>query len=128
MNFFPRLVKSRIIGMTCAAIALPMVSLAAQAGSPANDVTFDHPTVVGTKHHVDVVSMAVPYGDLNLASPQGIAELDARVKRAVESVCGDIDVKNLAGNEAVRACRDAASKDAFAQVASLITHNQFASR
>jgi len=47
----------------------------------------------------------VPYGDLNLATEAGIQALDRRLDRAVERVCGESQIRNLAANRQVERCR-----------------------
>jgi len=109
--------KARMAGMTVAAVALPMLSLAALAGPPVQKAAFETATIVSTQGNKDVVSVAVPYADLNLANEQGIAALNARIKSAVEKVCGSPDPRELSRTAAARECRDAAIADAMAQVA-----------
>lgn len=52
-------------------------------------------------------SVTVPYGDLNLASEDGVKALDRRLDRAVERVCGDSSVRNLQTQKRVEDCREA---------------------
>jgi UrcA family protein len=47
----------------------------------------------------------VPYGDLNLASEDGVKALDRRLDRAVERVCGEPQVRNLALQRRIEQCR-----------------------
>ena len=47
----------------------------------------------------------VPYGDLNLGTPAGIAALDRRLDRAVERVCGDAPLRNFAAQRQIEKCR-----------------------
>jgi UrcA family protein len=49
--------------------------------------------------------VTVPYGDLNLGTPAGIAALDRRLDRAVERVCGDSTVRDLAAHKRIEQCR-----------------------
>ena len=50
-------------------------------------------------------SVKVPYGDLNLGSPAGIAALDRRLDRAVKSVCGDAAIHDLSAQRRIERCR-----------------------
>jgi len=117
MNNFTRVMKARMAGLTCAAIALPMVSLAVQAGPPLHDVMGDGSTVAAKNDHSDVARMAVRYDDLDLVSPKGIATLKARIKHAVEHLCGNADSHQMEDIAAVNQCERAARADAMAQVA-----------
>jgi UrcA family protein len=51
-------------------------------------------------------AIAVPYGDLNLASPAGRARLEGRVFRAATALCGRYDARDLRLSALSRACRD----------------------
>jgi len=50
-------------------------------------------------------TVKVPYGDLNLGTPAGVAALDRRLDRAVERVCGDAPLRNLAAQRRIEQCR-----------------------
>jgi UrcA family protein len=50
-------------------------------------------------------TVRVPYGDLNLGTPAGVAALDRRLDRAVERVCGYTEIQNLSGNRQIERCR-----------------------
>jgi len=129
MNFLTSVTKARMAGMTVAAVALPMLSLAALAGPPVQKAAIDSPTtIVSTQANRDVVSVAVPYADLNLANAQGIAALNSRIKNAVDKVCGSPDARDLTRVAATRECRDAAIADATAQVAMLASSRPVAAR
>jgi UrcA family protein len=119
MNFLNSVAKARMAGMTVTAVALPMLSLAALAGPPVQQAGLASPLTVSTQANRDVLSVAVPYGDLNLGSPKGRATLNARIKRAVNAVCDSPDPKQLARSMAARECRDTAKVEAMAQVAQL---------
>jgi len=58
----------------------------------------------------------VQIADLNLQHPAGMVTLRARIKAAVNSVCGDAYVWDLKGTQQVRACRETAFQDGLAQV------------
>jgi UrcA family protein len=51
-------------------------------------------------------TVAVPYGDLDLASAAGRARLDSRVFRAATMICGRYDPRELRLSALSRACRD----------------------
>jgi hypothetical protein len=61
----------------------------------------------------------VNYSDLNLSRPEGINTLEARISRAVDSVCEQSGDKGLSRAHVERECRDAALADAMAQVHAL---------
>lgn len=51
------------------------------------------------------VSVAVPYGDLDLSSDSGIDRLDTRIRHAIESICGNpADETALPAKRSVRRC------------------------
>ena len=50
----------------------------------------------------------VPYGDLNLASHDGIKTLDRRLDRAVKRVCGFYDSRSLGARKEIAACYEKA--------------------
>lgn len=56
----------------------------------------------------NIHSQVVSYHDLNLKSDQGIAQLNQRVRSALNQVCGQADVRDLKGRGAVLACRKTA--------------------
>jgi UrcA family protein len=59
-------------------------------------------------------TVKVPYGDLDISSPAGAAELQARIHRAADRVCGQDD----AGTRIqVATCRHQAVNSARAQLA-----------
>lgn len=64
----------------------------------------------------DETSVAVRYGDLNLASEDGVAAFTARVTRAAASVCRPADVRRLDQAQAFAACRVKAIADAKPQM------------
>jgi UrcA family protein len=68
---------------------------------------------VATPALADDSKVAVPYGDLNLASTDGATTLDGRLVRASKSVCGESGGPMDAGMRNARArCRAAALDDA----------------
>lgn len=65
---------------------------------------------------IQVASVVVAYGDLNLDSDQGVARLQRRLVSAANQVCGRPDPRNLRMAEAARECFDAALVRAVAKV------------
>jgi UrcA family protein len=64
------------------------------------------------------VSVAVPYGDLDLTAAAGRKTLDERLERAARRVCGGVSpVRNMAQMREWRACRAEARASYEAQVA-----------
>ena len=83
-------------------------SLVASAAAFATFVT----VAASTPLHAETLKVA--YGDLDVSSPAGAAELRGRIHRAAYRVCGQED----AGTRfAVAACRAQAVKSAQAQLA-----------
>lgn len=68
------------------ALAALMLSLPASAAAP------------GT------VTVPVPYGDLDLSSPLGMATLEGRIRTAIRQACGKADTRVLAYRRALRRC------------------------
>lgn len=62
----------------------------------------------------DVPYREVHYGDLNLASDQGLATLNRRILIAVREVCDNGDMRQLSVFMQVRACRSESTARAFA--------------
>lgn len=63
-----------------------------------------------------VVIAAVRYGDLDLRSAAGVAQLDARIRAAAGRLCLEPGVKSLDAARAGLECRDALVAAAAAQV------------
>lgn len=61
-------------------------------------------------------SVAVGYGDLNLASAEGAAMLKSRVKGAARRICGVEQAPGLAESTAVRSCRTSVLSSAQPQM------------
>jgi UrcA family protein len=72
--------------------------------------------------------VAVPYGDLDLASADGRRKLTARVKRATHEVCGGRSTVRANLNEYLvyRECRATAMRSAEPQLASLFAGQKLA--
>lgn len=62
-----------------------------------------HPSALARS---DPPSEKVPYGDLNLATAEGVKELDRRLDRAVERVCGHAMPRELVKQRAHDKCRE----------------------
>jgi UrcA family protein len=63
-------------------------------------------------------SVRVPYGDLNLASAQGVNTLNARVSAAARQVCSadGVDLRDLQASAAERSCETQAIANAEHEV------------
>jgi UrcA family protein len=97
-----------------AGCVLQMASISVQADSMQQGSTTESSRVV-----LDAPRRVVNYGDLNLSRPEGINTLEARIRRAVDSVCeqsGDMGLRRV---RMERECRDSALADAMAQVRAL---------
>jgi UrcA family protein len=77
--------------MTSLALAASLAAAAAQAQARANAD--------------DSYVASIPYGDLNLASPAGLATLRGRIRGAAFDVCGRSMVVPLAEAERTARCR-----------------------
>lgn len=62
------------------------------------------------------MSIAVPFGDLDLASPSGVAELNQRVVVAADYVCKQLERRYPEGSPETRACAREAVRDARPQM------------
>lgn len=62
------------------------------------------------------MSIAVPFGDLDLKTPGGIAELDHRVSVAADYVCQQLERRYPEGSPETRACAREAVRDARPQM------------
>jgi UrcA family protein len=62
------------------------------------------------------LSVRVPYGDLDMRSPGGVAELDRRVAAAADYACGELDRIYPDGTPVERQCRREAVGEAQPQV------------
>lgn len=100
-----------------AGCVLQMASISVQADSMQQGST-----TVSTRVVIDAPRRGVNYGDLNLSRPEGINTLEARIRRAVDSVCEPSGDKDLSRVHVERECRDAALADAMAQVNALAVH------
>lgn len=71
------------------------------------------PASAGT---TEKVNREVRYGDLNLTTEAGVAQLQRRIKYAARQVCGHADGRDLEASQAVAACRKAALADAASKI------------
>jgi UrcA family protein len=97
-----------------AGCVLQMASIRVQADSMQQGNTTE-----SSRADLDAPRKVVNYGDLNLSRPEGINTLEARIRRAVDSVCEQSGDKGLSRVHVERECRDAALADAMAQVHAL---------
>lgn len=68
-------------------------------------------------HVMDIsLSVRVPYGDLDMSTPGGVAELDRRVNEGAEYACRQLELKYPTGSPALRVCQRRAVDDAEPQV------------
>jgi UrcA family protein len=100
-----------------AGCVLLMASSGVQADSMRQGSTTESSRVV-----LDVPRRVVNYGDLDLSRSAGINTLEARIRRAVDSVCEQSGDKSLSRVRVERECRDAALANAMAQVNALTAH------
>ena len=70
----------------------------------------------------DIPSVSVRTVDLNLATPAGVQALRGRIARAVRSVCGDADLRDLQAMMEQNACRTMALAKAVPQMEVAIAH------
>ena len=64
----------------------------------------------------EVVSVIVPFGDLDVADPAGADALTQRIDAAVEKVCRRPDIRNLKGMVAWEECKADALAGAMEQL------------
>ncbi len=62
------------------------------------------------------MSVAVPFADLDLATPGGVTELDRRVSAAADYVCKQLERRYPEGSPETRACAREAVRDARPQM------------
>ncbi len=58
----------------------------------------------------------VRYGDLNLTSDAGVAQLQRRIKAAAAKACGRTDSRDLKASQAAATCRQAAVAEAAPKI------------
>ena len=70
------------------------------------------PTVAAGR---EPVSRMVPYADLDLSTPAGLARFDTRIASAIEEACGSTVSVDLRGRADIRRCRAEARASAAPQ-------------
>jgi len=77
-----------------------------------------------------VVSVTVPYADLDIADPAGADALTQRIDSAVDKVCARPDIRNLKGMVAWEECKADALAGAMEQLSLVAPYAdiEFASR
>jgi len=89
----------------------------ASVGAMAQPPSFaDQAPLVQAKSLAGVPYRVVRIADLNLAHPAGLETLHARIRAAINSVCGDAQIQDLNGTREMRSCREASYQDAMVQV------------
>ena len=68
----------------------------------------------------ETISITVPYEDLNLARPAGIATLEKRIKRATEQVCARAAPRNLVDAAVREECMVTTLANAREQMAAIV--------
>lgn len=91
------------------------------AGLTVGEVVIEAPKVVerqryGTIGQEVLMSVRVSYADLDMATPDGVAELDRRVSEAAKYVCGQLDRRYPQGDPDSFYCAKNAVSDAKPQV------------
>src|SRR6186713_32511 len=78
----------------------------------------------------EIVSVVVPFGDLDVADPAGADTLTQRIDAAVEKVCHRPDIRNLKGMVAWEECKTDALASAMEQLTLVQPYSEidFASR
>jgi UrcA family protein len=72
--------------------------------------------LVGVAQAAEAPAEAVTYQDLNLANEAGTGVLLQRIRGAANQVCGNVEIRDLPGARAHRACVEKAVSDAVAAV------------
>lgn len=74
----------------------------------------------------ETISIAVEYGDLDVASPAGAAELDQRIDAAASKVCHKPDIRSVKAMAAWEECKATAKADAMEQLSVLERYESMA--
>jgi UrcA family protein len=64
-------------------------------------------------------TVAIHYGDLDLATPDGRGTLDSRIRQAIRTACGEASPSDLQGQNRAAACRAELSASLSARRSSL---------
>jgi len=70
----------------------------------------------GAAQQPDPNSTSVHFGDLNIHTPEGIATLFRRIRRAAQAVCGPYEIRDLMQASGARICFDDAVANAVKSV------------
>ncbi|SRR5690606_9842578 len=63
------------------------------------------------------IQVAIPYGDLNLATASGVETLNGRIEAGIKSACERPDMRDLKSMAAWEQCKDVAESSAAEQLA-----------
>lgn len=117
VNTSKLILNSRIAGTAVAGLALALTSLSVRAEAPTwSRVGISVASTPASTASSTERTATVQFSDLNLADPHGMATLQARIRTAVNLVCGELAVRQLKQAASVGDCRDAAFANAEAQV------------
>lgn len=105
-------IVSRLAAAMLASAAL-VHSASAQEPVPAEGPEI---VVVGKASDKDVVTRVVRIGDLDLATDQGVIEMEKRVRAAVDDICAIPAVVGYYREKAERPCRDEGWASAMPQM------------
>lgn len=110
--------QPRLGAALLAATLLPLSISAALAEQSTTGATADplHGTASPFSEHRQ---QAVPYGDLDLDTAEGLETLNQRIAVAVRYVCWQSDPRDVHGMRDARECRERAQAQATADVAML---------
>ena len=84
------------------------------------------PAAANVAAPAETVSVAVEYGDLDIATPDGAAVLDQRVDAAASKVCEKPDVRSVKLMAAWEECKATAKADAMEQISVLEPYESLA--
>lgn len=75
---------------------------------------------------IESLSVSVPYGDLDVATPAGAAVLDKRIEAAASDVCQKPDIRQLKQMAEWEACKASAKAGALEQISILEPYESLA--
>jgi len=105
MSTAPTPPRTSIITVAFAAAVFQLAAMSAAADSGSSGIASISTAPLAAELTPDVPRVVVSYGDLDLSSPAGFKILESRVKRAVRTVCGNADIRDLSRTQAVAECR-----------------------
>lgn len=70
-----------------------------------------------TPASAETITIAVPYGDLDLSSAAGIATLEGRIAAAAEKICGKPEVRDVHDGVDQRRCAQATRSSVSVEIA-----------